>query len=337
MIHVKTGVKSFGQATESIGGKTANVNNMSAQDMQKALGGENIGDVLNKIADPNYVDPSKKIRTVGNDQLDKDAFMKLMLAQMKNQDPTNPMQSHEMAAQLAQFTSVEQMQNMNRTLSEIKNQGKPAESYQALNFIGKSVAGDSSKVTRLKGDTSHDFEYSLPEVGNVQIKVRNEKGEIVRTVDLKNLKKGSNTWTWNGLNEQGLPTPAGEYQIFIDAKSSSGKGLAVKTDFDGVITGVNYTSDGPVLLIGTQSIKMKDVKKIVDPRLNKNGQILNSEVESNLKNQQGATQTNIQQLAAGDAPIEAPDVTETVSMSPDLMQKVQRQTVQNDSQQKGTR
>jgi flagellar basal-body rod modification protein FlgD len=63
---------------------------------------------------------------------------------MKNQDPTNPLKSHEMAAQLANFSSLEQMQNMNSTLTELKNGQKPSENYQALNLIGKAVAGDSS-------------------------------------------------------------------------------------------------------------------------------------------------------------------------------------------------
>lgn len=77
--------------------------------------------------------------------MDKDAFMKLMLAQMKHQDPTNPMQSHELAAQLAQFSSVEQLQNLNTTMTDMRNGQKPSESFQALNFIGKAVSGGLGK------------------------------------------------------------------------------------------------------------------------------------------------------------------------------------------------
>src|SRR5690606_35195937 len=109
----------------------------------EALGGQDVGEFLNKIADPNWVDPQKRFRATGNDKLDKEAFMKLMLAQMKNQDPTNPMKSHEMAAQLAQFSSVEQLSNINTTLTAMQAGQKPTESFQALNFIGKAVAGDS--------------------------------------------------------------------------------------------------------------------------------------------------------------------------------------------------
>jgi flagellar basal-body rod modification protein FlgD len=122
---------------------------------------------------PNWIDPSKKARTVGNSNLDKDAFFKLMLAQMKNQDPTNPLKSHEMAAQLANFSSLEQMQNINKTLGEMKEGQKPSENFQALNLIGKAVAGDSSKVIRGLNDKDHDFKFNLPmDASEVGIKVR---------------------------------------------------------------------------------------------------------------------------------------------------------------------
>ena len=93
------GVVSVNRTTNAFGktegpvdtGKTTS--NLSVDELKK-LGAENVGEVLNKIADPNWTDPAKKVRAVGSDKLDKDAFFKLMLAQLKNQDPTNPLKSH---------------------------------------------------------------------------------------------------------------------------------------------------------------------------------------------------------------------------------------------------
>src|SRR3712207_3372809 len=99
VMNVKRGSQTFSKAEQASSLKNDNARTVSATDHQEAFGDQNVGDVLNKIADPNWVDPTKKPRAVGNNQLDKDAFLKLMLAQMKHQDPTNPMQSHEMAAQ----------------------------------------------------------------------------------------------------------------------------------------------------------------------------------------------------------------------------------------------
>jgi flagellar basal-body rod modification protein FlgD len=262
VVGTKLGVNAFG-ATQTKP-ESAGASNISAHEKDK-LGGENVGEVLNKIVDPNWTDPSKKARTAGNPNLDKDAFFKLMLTQMKNQDPTNPMKSHEMAAQLANFSSLEQMQNMNRTLEELKNAQKPSENFQALNLIGKAVAGDSSKVVRGVNDKEHDFKFNLPmEASEVTVKVRDPEGNIVRTYNLKGLKKGENKLTWNGEDEKGLKASPGEYQFIAEAKGSDGKKLGIKTDFDGMITGVSYSSEGPVLHVGNQAIRFSDVKKITD-------------------------------------------------------------------------
>lgn len=260
----KLGTNAFGQTQGTPISQTSISNNISAGEMKK-LNGDDVGDVLNKVADPNWVDPSKKMRTTGNDKLDKDAFFKLMLAQMKNQDPMNPMQSHEMAAQLASFTSLEQMQNMNKTLTDISNAQKPAEQFQVLQFLGKTVAGDSSKIYRAKGDKDHDLVFDLPmKAKETEIKLKNADGEVVKTYKLNNLKEGTNRISWNGMDEKGTVLPEGEYQFSVEAKNEQDKKVAIKTDFEGVISGVNYTKEGPVLMVGNQSVRLRDVRKIVD-------------------------------------------------------------------------
>ena len=326
---IKTGTKTFGEAPQNEITKKSNVNLISATDQQK-LGEENVGDALNKIVDPNWVDPLKKPRSVGNDKMDKDSFMKLMLAQMKHQDPTNPMQSHELAAQLAQFSSVEQMQNMNSTLTRIEAGQKPSEGIQVLNYIGKGVSGDSAKLVRAKGDKNHDLSFALQDnAKEAKIRIRGADGEVVRTVDLKELKKGPNNFTWNGLDEKGNAAPAGEYQMFIDATGASGQKLSVKTDFEGVITGVNYTAEGPVLLVGNQSIKLKDVKKIVDPGLMKNDQNMKANQAQDLKNPLAATQNDKkdEDKRAEDPPLQkTSNVMENVKMSRDMMAQLEKET-----------
>ncbi len=327
---LKTGTKSWSDASQNEIAKTDRTNTMSAFD-QAQMGDENIGDVLNKLADPNWVDPSKKVRAVGSDKMDKDSFMKLMLAQMKHQDPSNPMQSHELAAQLAQFSSVEQLQNINTTLGEMRAGQKPTETFQALNFIGKAVSGDSSKYVRIKGDKDYDFSFHLPDgAKDVKIRIRNSLGENVRTVDLKDLKKGPNNFNWNGQDERGQVAPAGEYSFFVDATSSNGVKLAAKTDFEGRITGVNYTPEGPVLLVGNQSIKLKDVKKIVDPSLMKNDQISKNPAGQDLRNQP-VTQQNEEKKeelqGAGEAPTQTTsNLMDSVKMSRDMMAKLEKET-----------
>lgn len=333
MVNPRLGVNAFGATTTKAESTTAMANTMSAPDKAKT-GEEDLGSVANKLADPNWTDPSKKVRTVGNPSLDKDAFFKLMLAQMKNQDPTNPMKSHEMAAQLANFSSLEQMQNMNKTLEELKNGQKPAENFQALNLIGKAVAGDSSRVVRSLNDKDHDFRFSLPmEASEVSVKVRDADGTVVRTYNLKGLKPGENKLTWNGEDERGLKAPVGEYQFIAEAKTSDGKKMGIKTDFDGVITGVSYSAEGPVLNVGNQAIRFRDVKQITDPRLMRNDQNIKDVTNLDLKKDDATGQTKKEGNVGSDkastapAPVAKSKIMDTVGLSRDMMEKIAKETI----------
>ncbi|NUM58799.1 MAG: flagellar biosynthesis protein FlgD [Bdellovibrionaceae bacterium] len=328
----KLGTKAFGQTQAAPTSQNSMANNMSATDMKK-LSGDDVGDVLNKVADPNWVDPSKKMRAVGNDKMDKDAFFKLMLTQMKNQDPMNPMQSHEMAAQLASFTSLEQMQNMNKTLTEISNAQKPSEQFQVLQFLGKSVAGDSSKIFRAKGDKDHDLLFDLPNnAKEVEIKLKNADGDIVKTYKLNNLKMGSNRIMWNGTDEKGTVVPEGEYQFSVEAKNEQDKKIAIKTDFEGQITGVNYTKEGPILMVGNQAVRLRDVKKIVDTQLAAKAKSEPMSVDPKLMSQESKAADVVNPQAPKDTKGGAPEapakskILDQVGLSSEMMAKIAKET-----------
>jgi flagellar basal-body rod modification protein FlgD len=265
VMNVKRSTTASPATTHSAPPKGEDVNQVGAAEFKKAYGDQNVGEVLNKVADPNWVDPAKKMRAVGKNQLDKDSFLKLMLAQMKHQDPTNPMQSHEMAAQLAQFTSLEQLNNINTTLEQMKNAQNPNSNYQALALIGKRVSGDASKLTRAAGDTKHAFGFETSnDAVKVKVSIKDVDGKVIRKMELGAMKKGHNTIEWNGMNEEGMPARPGEYKFAIEAVGSSGEKVYTKTAFEGKITGLNYTAEGPVLLVGQKTIKLSEVKKIED-------------------------------------------------------------------------
>lgn len=332
VMNSKLGVNAFGNT--AVKPESANsAMNISAQDRAN-LGEESAGAIANKLADPNWIDPAKKARAVGNNNLDKDAFFKLMITQMKNQDPTNPLKSHEMAAQLANFSSLEQMQNINKTLGEMKEGQKPAENFQALNLIGKAVAGDSSKVLRGINDREHDFKFNLPmDASEVAIKVRDADGNVIREYALKGLKKGENKLTWNGEDDKGHAATAGEYTFAAEAKTADGKKLGIKTDFDGMITGVSYNAEGPVLHVGNQAIRFRDVRQITDPRLMKNDQNVPNVTNLDLKNDVAVGQTkkegNVESQTTTTAPPAAAKskIMDDVGLSRAMMEKIAKETM----------
>jgi len=321
---IDSGVKSNSQVDKGI----------SPQELE-SLGASDIGELANKIADANYIDPKAKLRGVGNDKLDKDAFMKIMLVQMKNQDPTNPLKSHEMAAQLAQFTQLEQLQNINTNLDEMKAQAKPSESFQSLNLLGKVVAGDSSKIFRVKGDKEHDVSFHLPSSAKtVKVTITNEVGDVVRDATINNVRAGGNNWSWNGKDNKDNVLPAGNYKVSIDAAASNDQKLAVKTDFEGVISGVNFTPQGTLLMIGNQAVRLQDIRKIVDSGLKNKDQNLNSSLPLDLKGSENMSLNK--EVGAPEAErVNKSRVLDQAALSREMMERIEKEIAPRAAQNKG--
>jgi flagellar basal-body rod modification protein FlgD len=267
-MNVKNGVQTWSTSQQFVNNKSDGAQNISATDRDKVFQDEAIGDTLNKVSDPNYVDTSKKMRTVGNPDLGKDAFMSLLLAQMKNQDPTNPLKSHEMAAQLAQFTQLEKLQNIDSGIEGLRKDAQPDHNLQALGFIGKAVMTDNSRVSHANAEEGHDIRFNLPaDAQTVSIRIKDAEGNLVRNIETRNAKTGKNTINWNGKNEDGQSTPVGEYVAEFEALSSNGKKLHVESKVEGLITGVQFTAKGPMLMVGRQAVQMSEVKTITDPNV----------------------------------------------------------------------
>jgi len=264
MINTGMTTKSWSDSEQVSGLKPAKGNRVGAN--EKPFGDKGIGEALNEIADPNWVDP-KKVQREAKQDLDKEAFFKLMLTQMKNQDPFNPIQSHEMAAQLAQFTSVEQLFNVNKNLEGMRTDQAPTTDYQALQFIGKHIEADSSVFMRNKGDDLHTLRFNLGgPAEEIHVSIFNEAGEKVRTLKFNNLKDGKNDVSWNGYNDQGQKLTDGEFHFSVEAKGATGKKVTADTKASGEITGVQFTRKGPMFYIGNQTVYLKDVNKIVQPK-----------------------------------------------------------------------
>ena len=258
--------KSIPQSSVGMREKATGKKTTDPLSMKKEFGGKSLEEVLNQVADPNYKASKRKVKGVGNAELGKDAFFKLMLTQLKQQDPTNPLKSHEMAAQLAQFSSVEQLTNMNQTLEKMSQKDSQDGKYDVLSLIGKKVSGDSGQIDRMKGDKQHNIEFNLPKnADKVKVAIKDGKGITVKTYELKDLKKGKNQLVWNGLHSDGKDARVGQYTAHISAQSR-GQKVQASTQFSGAVDGVQFTAKGPVLMVGGKTLNLRDVKKIEVPK-----------------------------------------------------------------------
>lgn len=256
----------FPQRDLNVREKSSNIKTTDPLKMKKEFGGKSLQDILNSVSDPNYAKSKRKVKGVGNAELGKDAFFKLMLTQLKQQDPTNPLKSHEMAAQLAQFSSVEQLSNMNETLTKMSQKGGENDKFDVLNLIGKKVSGDSGQIDRMKGDKDHKIEFNLAQAADqATVTIKDDKGITIKTYDLKDLKKGKNQLVWNGLHSDGKDARVGHYTAHISAQGR-GQKVPASTQFSGSVEGVQFTAKGPVLMVGGKTLNLRDVKKIEVPK-----------------------------------------------------------------------
>ena len=244
-------------------------NDMKTTDLtqfKKAYGDKKLDEVLNGMSDPRYMDKKRKVNGVGNPELGKDAFFKLMMTQLKQQDPTNPLKSHEMAAQLAQFSSVEQLSNIKESIDKM-GQKEDHSQFEVLNLMGKVVSGDSSKIKRTLGDKQHKVDFELVgSADSVNVSIKDASGNTVKRYELKNLQKGKNQVVWNGLNNEDSEVPTGDYRAEIEA-SNGGQRTFVKTKFKGAVDGVTFSKAGPLLNVDGKTLALKDVVRIEAPKV----------------------------------------------------------------------
>lgn len=204
---------------------------------------------------------SRPKREVKN-KLDKNDFLKLFVAQMQHQDPLNPDDGAEMASKLAQFNSVEQMMNVNKTLTQLVDAQSNQRSLQLINYIGKEVAIDGGRVRIDNGKVSKpSFDLGADAV-ETTMKVRDGSGVLVYEKPMGTMKTGTHELDWNGKNMEGKTMPGGVYNFSIHAKSVSGEEIPIQLTTKATITGVDIQDVDGGLYTNYGQVKFKDLVSI---------------------------------------------------------------------------
>jgi flagellar basal-body rod modification protein FlgD len=200
--------------------------------------------------------------------LGKDDFLKLLVMQMRFQDPLDPIKGTEFAAQLAQFSSVEQLSNINTNLLQSIDANylmtQSISNALAATFVGKGVRAATDSFY-YSGTDSVKLGYSLPSAADtVTVKIYDESGNLVKTITGTGKEKGDNVVKWNGTNEAGETVAAGKYKFTVEAKDSSGGSLTTSLFIMGKVTGVRFKADGTVFVIDGMEVKLSDILEIME-------------------------------------------------------------------------
>lgn len=245
---LRTG-ESKGQDARSINNNPERSDSEHVENMRNKLGTEFTGAVKQK-------DAKRK------NELGKDDFMKLMSAQLKYQDPISPMKNEQMAAQLAQFSALEQMVNLNTNVEKLAAGQKPSEHMIAASLIGKRVSSDSNNLS-LEKDGQPEITFNVPtDVQSLNVAVVSAKGEVVREFDLGEMKGGQQSVRWDGKNSKAQQQPIGEYTYKLSALDKDGKPVQFNSDSSGIVTGVTFEGGRSMLLVDGKKIPIDKVGKI---------------------------------------------------------------------------
>jgi flagellar basal-body rod modification protein FlgD len=195
-------------------------------------------------------------------QITRDDFMKLLIAQLQNQDPLKPMDNQEFAVQLATFNSLEQLIGVNEKLDSLVGKQGLSGQLNSAALIGKEVAGNGNQVNLgASGDTGLHYELA-GNAAKVTVQVLNDSGAVVRQIDAGSQAAGAQSSTWDGTNSLGQRLPPGVYSFAVSASDGAGNAVPVTTQVGGVVTGVNLTGSEPVLEIGQLRISLSAVTNV---------------------------------------------------------------------------
>lgn len=190
-----------------------------------------------------------------------DRFLTLLVTQLRNQDPLNPLDNAQVTTQLAQISTVSGINKLNDTVASLGAAFAAGQYLQATGLVGRDVVVAGSKLTLADGKAAYGMAIAK-DADTVTVTIKSPAGGVVRTIELGAQKSGIRTFEWDGNDDAGKALDAGDYTMSVTATS---KGEAVATDALTIakVTGVAPTAQGTLLMLGSLgSVALSDVLQV---------------------------------------------------------------------------
>jgi flagellar basal-body rod modification protein FlgD len=188
----------------------------------------------------------------GGPTLGKQDFLKLLITQLRNQDPLNPLDQNQFLAQTAQFTSLENLQNISTQLAEMKALAQGQSLTQSASLLGKAAVASGRDVTLGTSGATLTFEVTTP--GNVQFQILDAQNTVIRQLSTSVETAGEYGVTWDGFDAAGQSLTPGAYHYRVIPQ-----GGAVAVAAQGTLTGMTPTANGVVYHLGDAIVRADDL------------------------------------------------------------------------------
>ncbi|MCB0336285.1 MAG: hypothetical protein KDD62_08260 [Bdellovibrionales bacterium] len=193
--------------------------------------------------------PAEKTRR--NDEVGKNEFMQLLVAQLKAQDPLDPMKNEDFAVNLAQFSQLEELVAIKENLSN--NDGGIA---SMAGYLGQQVLLDGSEI-QVKDGYGGQLALDVPiNASNLRVQLVNGDGGVAQTIDYGEVERGQAT-----VDLSDLTVPGGNYGVRVSAQTADGSAIGVSASVAGIVTGFVPGAE-PTLLLGDREISPAEIKEV---------------------------------------------------------------------------
>ena len=183
--------------------------------------------------------------TYGGQDLDQTAFMNLLTTQMQNQDPLDPMANEEFIAQLATFSSLEQLMSLNSIAQAITLGISSLNNAAMADIVGMHVVAEGNEFN-YGGEGDVELMYDAQSTAtSATVTVYDEDGKVVYSEELSGLEEGEGSWTWDGTTTSGAQAEEGTYTFEVTAEDDSGESVEVTELIHGVVDEMDYSTGSP--------------------------------------------------------------------------------------------
>ncbi|MHB8231570.1 MAG: flagellar hook assembly protein FlgD [bacterium] len=183
-----------------------------------------------------------------NSLISENTFMNLMVQELQNQNPLDPMSNTNYISELAQFNSMNQLASMNSTLQSLVSSQNQAALGNAVNLVGRTVQAAGNAFGFTSGSSS-SLSYSLPQNANsVSMNIYDTSGNLVYNTNLGSQSSGSQSFNWDGLENNGSSAPSGNYTFSVGGTGLNGSPVTAATYTNATVTGLSTSNSGAVQL-----------------------------------------------------------------------------------------